>query len=232
MKKFLGIILIILLWISPVMAMTTPIIFLDTPDQDPLNLPPFMHELGEFIFPPDELIASVYEVTDLTACSDPVDDPSTANILVSMTNLTSIPWYNVHYVSDFQIPIISNFDGFIGSGIASPDDLAPSFKIDNVGINAPLVSESIIPNLIFEPNETWEFIIQDFLPILGGFPTPFSSVGIAGLSVFDMSSTGSIIASPIPVPTTMLLLGSGILGLAGFRKRYKKRSPYQQRSHL
>jgi hypothetical protein len=27
---------------------------------------------------------------------------------------------------------------------------------------------------------------------------------------------------PVPIPTTMLLLGSGLIGLAGFRRRFKK----------
>lgn len=49
--------------------------------------------------------------------------------------------------------------------------------------------------------------------------TNLSSVTIAGYSYFALDNLN---VSPIPEPTTMLLLGAGLIGLAGFRRKFKK----------
>ena len=43
-----------------------------------------------------------------------------------------------------------------------------------------------------------------------------------GLAVDDFSLTGQASNTPVPEPTTMLLLGSGLVGLAGLRRKFKK----------
>lgn len=195
--------------------------------QDPLLLNGHVHELGEFVFPPDEEIISAWDLTDQTACFDGSDDPMIPNVVVSMTNLTGIDWYDVHYVSDLDIPnnshpanpvpgaLISNFDGWIGNaGLADHEE---AFKIDSIGINTPLVFESLIFDNIFQAGETWNFIIQDYTLPLAGSPTPFDSVGIASLSTGYPPSTGSIVAV-IPEPATIGLLALGCLVLVRSRK--------------
>jgi len=200
--------------------------------QDPLLLNGPVHELGElgeFVFPLEELIESYWMETDETACPEPGDDPGIPNILVSMTNLTGIDWYDVHYVSDLVFPnnshpangspvpgaLISNFDGWIGNaGLADHEE---AFKIDSIGINTPLVFESLIIDNIFQAGETWNFIIQDYTLPLAGSPTPFDSVGIASLSTGYPPSTGSIVAV-IPEPATIGLLALGGLVLVRSRK--------------
>ena len=192
--------------------------------QDPLLLNGPVHELGETVFPPDEMVISVWDLTDQTACFDGSDNPTIPNVLVSMTNQTGIDWYDVHYVSDLDnsqppngTPVpgasISNFDGWIGN--AGLDDHAEAFKIDSIGINIPLVSESLIPDDIFQAGKMWNFIIQDY--VLQEPPTPFDSVGIASLSAGFPPSTGSIVAV-IPEPTTIGLLTFGCLVLLRNRK--------------
>jgi len=187
--------------------------------QDPLFLEQDQwHELGNLpLFPQDEWITSVHTYTDQTSCFDGHDDPNIPNILVEITNMTQMHWWDLHYVADPETTI-TNFDGWIGN--AGMSDLEEAFRIDyrRTGtINGPLVFESIAANEIFEVGETWLFIIQDFGNTLGGSPSDFSSLGIAGMSG-GLPSTGSIIARQwIPSPGVLSLLA--VAGFIGNRRR-------------
>ena len=209
----------------PAVGVPLEVYSIDGP-QDPLLLNGHVHELGEIVFPPDEaVVVSVWDLTDQTACFDGSDDPMIPNVEVSMTNLTGIDWYDVHFVSDLDIPnnshpanpvpgaSISNFDGWIGN--AGLDDHEEAFRIDSIGINMPLVFESFIFDNIFQAGETWSFIIQDYILPLP--PPLFNSVGIASLSTGYPPSAGSIVAV-IPEPATIGLLALGCLALVRNRK--------------
>ena len=187
--------------------------FDDDPRCDPLVRFQAVHELGR-MFPLDELIEvslTVVETMD-TSCHDlrftppAKDDPLKPNYLVSITNRSSQTWENLHYVADtatgIRLPpktVVTSMDGTVNGGLA--------FKIDNMGINTPLKSESITNDLRFEPNEVWEFILQDFESINGGVidpaalgeqpPGTTASVGNTGGPSALPGSSGSIIGSVV-----------------------------------
>lgn len=208
MQKFFILSLFLFVFaVSSVMAWPIVVESQDGP-QDPLFIEGDVHELGD-LFPPEELIESTWAYTEERSCfEEGTDDPTISNIMVTMTNLTTTFWYDVHYVADPETTI-TNFDGWIGNaGLADAEE---AFLIDYAGINRPLYSESMTPDAVFEPGEIWEFIIQDYGNALGGPPTPFDSLGIASLSTGWPPSTGSIIA--VPEPATLLLLSLGSLAL-------------------
>jgi len=189
----------------------------DVGNQDPLWTPMMVHELG--VNPPgaapfpqnEQITAYYYPDVAYTPCSQNPDNPNLPNPLVGITNLTNISWTSVWYVADFYsgaIPPMANDDGWINGGRA--------FKIDSYGLNTPLVFESIAFDGIFEPGETWEFVIQDYFNMYGLAPTAFSSVGVPSFP--DQLSSASIVA--IPAPGAFLLGGFGV-GLVGWMRRRK-----------
>jgi hypothetical protein len=197
----------------------------DVPFCDPLFVPDNVHELGiapTFSIFPDELIEAESTTTDQVACHS--DDPNSPNALVEITNLTPTSWRDVWYVADvFNLTsgsgtLISNFDGFVYDADAHIL-FGEAFKIDAIGVNRPLVFESIAFNGIFEPGETWHFIIDDYVNFAGLAASLFNSVGVGGVSLGGPPSSGSIIAVAIPEPATFILSLIGLTTVGISRRR-------------
>ncbi|MCD4830782.1 MAG: PEP-CTERM sorting domain-containing protein [Anaerohalosphaeraceae bacterium] len=207
MKRFFFLSLFLLLMCS--VSIGVPITYNKTPNPDQTQdwLPEWTHELG-IGFPDIQLIEATWEYTSLVACQPGYEGGQ--NILITMTNLTGIAWKNVTYVADPETTI-TNDDRELVNG-------EEAFLIDYIGVNQPLVFESLIVDTIFQPGETWQFIIQEYNNTLGLSPAAFLSwdsinnLGlVGGQSGGDYVSSGSIIV--IPEPVTIVLLGIGGLFL-------------------
>jgi len=196
-------------------AVPTLISSSDAPSCDPLSLPVDADELGTNPplvgppFPADEEILSSFFSPDLSPPCPSAPDGPDPNPAVGITNTVSPPqsFFDVYYVADPDTSI-SNIDGFV--------DGFPAFRIDAVGINTPLLSESLTPDGIFEPGELWLFVIQDFINFGGATAESFNSIGVGGPSSGSGlgDSSGSIIVfvdhsvggTVLPIDTTALLV--------------------------
>jgi len=181
---------------------------------DVLSIPANVDELGNVPpFPVGEQISSAAlgSTGAGSPCPSGVDAPLVPNQKVSITNLNSTDYVDLWYVADPETNA-SNNDGAAGTGPV----LFPAFHIDNVGLNKPLLSESIIADNVFQVGETWVFVIQDFVSNIGGSPAAFTTidVGVPG----SLGSTGSIIGVAAPEPSTGLLVIAGLLALRGRRR--------------
>ena len=209
--------------LSPVDAMANPVqaIYTDKNSCDPHPTQTLPEELGLGAtatggqpgpFPADEEIFYSTVLTDLGTCGIPGDFDD--DWLVSITNLTLTPFEDLFFVANKDTSF-DNFDGEIAE--FGSEDSGRAMRIDNIAFNKPLLSENINPNLIFEPGETWEFLVLNFT---SGLTPKFDSLGVAHPGG---ASTASIVASPIPEPSTALLMGLGLAGLA-LRSRNAHRS--------
>jgi hypothetical protein len=127
---------------------------------------------------------------------------------VTITNLSPIAYTDLFFVADLG-NTIGNADGTIFGQDA--------FRIDAIGpTNANLLFESIAADGIFDPTESWTFLLSDFLVTTGPPGAPFfGSLGVAGAT--SGSSNASIVANPVPIPATFWLFGSA-LAFIGFIK--------------
>lgn len=176
------------------------------------------HEIGETVgFPIDERIQVFVSPSTTYQCV--ADDGFPNDFVVQMTNLSSYAYIDLFFVADAGISI-GNADGTMEDVLNAPGVFADAFRIDGtvtVGTNNSLFFESGIVNEIFEPGETWSFIVTNV-----GFPANippilvFDSVGgFAGGSLGYPASTASIVGTQIvPEPTTALLLGLGLTAIA------------------
>jgi hypothetical protein len=156
-------------------------------------------------FPADEAIASESFAQNVTECS--AGGPAGPDFVVHILNMTPTYWTDLFFVADAG-NFYNNHDGDILGGLA--------MRIDMIGINTPLIAESMTVDGIFEPGEDWFFEVMDWAGPAP--PSLFDSIGVGAGSGGFPPSTASIVARPVPVPAAVWLLGSA-LGVLGWLRR-------------
>jgi len=154
-------------------------------------------------------------------------------------DLRSFADYTMYFYNknpyDLDISLIMN-TGFTGPSAVPSNDLRNDtfWSSDWITLN-PYTAQSI--NLDF--NNAIAYNGEDnplphgSYPDDGGYYTiqrvwdlqEVSNIGFQIKKLGELSGSNSSLvvgSSPIPVPTTIVLLGSGLIGLAGFRRRFKK----------
>jgi hypothetical protein len=191
---------VLFLGLLPAMANPVDLGYAPNSSGQDVMTPPWTEELGTG-FPVDELISTSWTTTTYIPCPRDYDSGGPSNIEVTMTNLTNRAFYKVAYVKDPETSI-TNDDLLLING-------QEAFLIDKIGINTPLIYESMVQDTVFEPGETWKFVIQNYSNTLGLAASAFGSYGVGNQSGGDLISSGSI----IPEPATLILLGLGGLAL-------------------
>jgi len=168
---------------------------------DPLVIPSVVDELGIApAFPGDELItARLAGEFPENVCDNGNDQAPEIfpNLILEIVNTTDPPrsFSDVWYQADVPFSF-ANFDGLMTVNLFTDYSVV---KIDTVGINRPLIFESGNIAGVFEPGETWRFVLVDWTPVVQGSIANLCSVGISLSSENDpCSSTGSIIALEVP----------------------------------
>jgi hypothetical protein len=136
-------------------------------------------------------------------------------VFENVTNLSGIAWNDFHFTLGYGAGdefVQSedgdglNFIGFFGLPV-------PPFPVSEVPYSSAFAAYEMLEDTL----DWWDGLVAEDESVDFGVGILVANIG-PDIEAFTLREQ----PSPIPEPTTMFLVGSGLVGLAGFRKRFRK----------
>lgn len=146
-----------------------------------------------------------------------IEGNPTGNSLGKITVAAEIGWNEFVFSQEKIFLTAGNTYSIVFSNDDPDDALSPTFFVRSMLYFDPMVASEPVPEDVYLSGELWTTQI---------LPHAQNQDWKVFVDNDRMSGGGDLLfktwVNPVPIPSTLLLLGSGIVGVIGFRKKFKK----------